>query len=81
MSIVINMKVTKLSSKGQIVLPAELRKEFHLSKGDKLIVKKQNGEIILKPITSLKKLKGVDEIEEASKELEKTREEWDKEFE
>ncbi|MFW6048425.1 MAG: AbrB/MazE/SpoVT family DNA-binding domain-containing protein [Candidatus Natronoplasma sp.] len=75
------MKVAKLSSKGQIVLPSELRKEFHLSKGDKLVVEKQDGEIVLKPITSLKKLKGVDEIEEASKDLEKTREKWDEEFE
>jgi len=75
------MKVKKLSSKGQIVLPAELREEFHLSKGDKLLVEKRDDEIVLKPISSLNKLKGVDDIKDASEELKKIRGEWDEEFE
>ncbi len=75
------MKIKKLSSKGQLVLPAELREEFHLSKGDKLLVEKRDDEIILKPISSLSKLKGIDEIEDATKELKKVRGEFDKEFE
>ncbi len=75
------MKVKKLSSKGQIVLPAELRDEFHLSKGDKLLVEKREDEIVLKPISSLSKLKGIDDIEDASEELKKIRGEWDQEFE
>ncbi len=75
------MKVAKLSSKGQIVLPAELRKEFHLSRGDKLIVEKKDDEIVLKPISSLKDLKGVDDIKGATEELDKTRKDWDEEFE
>ncbi len=75
------MKVKKLSSKGQIVIPAELREEFHLSKGDKLLVEKRDDEIVLKPISSLNKLKGVDDIKDASEELKKIRGEWDEEFE
>lgn len=75
------MKVVKLSSKGQIVLPAGLRTELHLSKGDKLLVEKKGHDILLKPISSLKKLKGVDDIEGVSEELKKTRDEWDEEFE
>lgn len=77
----VRMKVKKLSSKGQIVLPAELRKEFHLSKGDKILVESRDGEIILKPIKSLNKLKGIDEIDDASEILKKTRKRWDEEFE
>lgn len=75
------MKVATLSSKGQIVLPAWLREEFHLSKGDKVIVEKKGDTIILKPIHSLVRLRGIDDLDDTSKELEKTREEWDEEFE
>jgi len=38
--------ITKLSSKGQVVIPAEMRK--NLKVGDKLIVIENNGQIILK---------------------------------
>ncbi len=75
------MEVTKLSSKGQIVLPAKLRSELHLSKGDKLLIEKKNDEILLKPISSLKRLRGVDDLKRISEELKKTRKRWDEEFE
>jgi len=44
-------------------------------------VEKRDDEIVLKPISSLNKLKGVDDIKDASEELKKIRGEWDKEFE
>ena len=75
------MEVVKLSSKGQIVIPAKIRKELKLSKGDKLLLERNGDTIILRPVVKLSKLRGVDKIEGASEEIEKIREEWDKEFE
>ena len=75
------MEVVKLSSKGQIVIPAKIRKELKLSKGDKLLLERDGDAIILRPMVKLSKLRGVDKIEGASEEIEKIREEWNKEFE
>ncbi|MCD6368498.1 MAG: AbrB/MazE/SpoVT family DNA-binding domain-containing protein [Thermoproteales archaeon] len=74
------MSIVKLSSKGQIVIPAKIRKELDLSKGDKLLLERRGNEIILKPIVKLSRLRGVDKIEGASEEIENMRKEWDKEF-
>jgi len=78
---VVKVKVVKLSSKGQIVIPAKIRKELKLSKGDKLLLERNGDAIILRPMVKLSKLRGVDKIEGASEEIEKIRGEWDKEFE
>lgn len=75
------MEIVKLSSKGQIVIPAKIRKELKLSKGDKLLIERRGDAIILRPVVKLSKLRGVDKIEGASEEIEKMRKEWDKEFE
>jgi len=77
---VVKMSIVKLSSKGQIVIPAKIRKELDLSKGDKLLLERRGNEIILKPIVKLSRLRGVDKIEGASEEIENMRKEWDKEF-
>ena len=42
----VQIDITKISSKGQVVIPAELRKG--LKKGDKLIVIRSDDQIILK---------------------------------
>lgn len=75
------MNYVTLSSKGQIVLPSNIRKKFHLKKGDKLLVKQKKDVIMLKQITSLPQLKGIDQLKEASQDLQKLRKEWDEEFE
>ena len=38
--------ITKMSSKGQVVIPQELRKDFN--EGDKIVVIRNNDQIILK---------------------------------
>jgi len=48
-----DVAITKMSSKGQIVIPVELRKD--LKEGDKLIVFKSDDQIILKPVKDLDK--------------------------
>jgi len=49
----INIDVTRLSSKGQIVIPEDLRKDF--STGDKFVVIKSGHDLILKPVRELGK--------------------------
>ncbi|MAF99046.1 MAG: AbrB family transcriptional regulator [Nanoarchaeota archaeon] len=38
--------ITKMSSKGQVVIPTEMRKE--IQEGEKLIIIKNNGQLIMK---------------------------------
>ncbi|MCD6456589.1 MAG: AbrB/MazE/SpoVT family DNA-binding domain-containing protein [Methanophagales archaeon] len=75
------MEIVKLSAKGQIVIPAWIRKELGLSKGDKLLIERRQEKVILKPVVKLSKLRGVDKLEGASEKIEKIRKEWDEEFE
>jgi len=43
---------TVISSKGQVVIPAELRQEFGLERGTPATWTKDNGKLILTPITA-----------------------------
>ena len=49
----INIAITKLSSKGQIVIPLEMRGDF--SVGEKLVVIKNREQLILKKASDLDK--------------------------
>ncbi len=40
-----------ISEKGQIVIPAELRKRYGLKKGDRLVIEDGNGCIVLRPLS------------------------------
>jgi len=42
---------TRLSSKGQVVIPAELRKQLGLQKGTRATWKEERGRLILIPVT------------------------------
>ena len=46
----VNIDVTKLSSRGQIVIPQDMRKEF--SVGEKFVIIKKDHQFILKPVRS-----------------------------
>jgi AbrB family looped-hinge helix DNA binding protein len=49
------------STKGQIVIPAWLRKQFHIGDGTKAVVEATADGILLKPITavSIRRLRGI----------------------
>jgi AbrB family looped-hinge helix DNA binding protein len=47
-----DIEVTKMSSKGQIVIPQEMR--VGLSKGDKFVIIKSGKELIIKPVKHIK---------------------------
>lgn len=49
----IDVAITKLSSKGQIVIPSEMRNGFN--KGEKLVIIKNEGQLILKKVKDLGK--------------------------
>jgi len=44
------MEITSLSSKGQVVIPQEIREKLHLALGEKFIVFGERDTIILKKI-------------------------------
>lgn len=44
------MAIVKTTVKGQVVIPAPIRKKYHISKGTKVMVIDKEGEIILKPL-------------------------------
>lgn len=48
-----DMAITKMSSKGQIVIPTEMRKD--IKEGDKLVVLQVGDEIILKKVNRFSK--------------------------
>ncbi len=63
--------ITKISSKGQVVIPQEMRDD--LKEGDKLVVMKNNDQIILKKVDKFSET-----LEEDLKFAERTEEAWKK---
>jgi len=53
-------KTVNFGSKGQVVIPMALRKEFEIEEGTRAQVYAENGHIVLKPITAryIKSLRG-----------------------
>jgi len=47
-----NMNIVKVAVKGQIVIPAQLRRKCHITKGTRIMVIERDGEIVLKPLLS-----------------------------
>ena len=69
----VEIETTKMSSKGQVVIPSSFRK--NIKEGDTLIVFKNNDQIILKPASAMDKqlaedIKFAKRTEEAWKEIE-----------
>lgn len=69
-----DVAVTKMSSKGQIVIPNELRKGIH--EGDKLLIIRNNGQIIIKQTKDLDN--NLKEELESAKRIEKSWKEYEK---
>jgi AbrB family looped-hinge helix DNA binding protein len=74
-----------VTSKGQITIPANLRRELEIAKGSKLIVTREGRILKMVPVPQLSKLAGVDKEvfkgRKPSKEVEEIRKEWTLEFE
>ncbi len=63
----INVDITRLSSKGQVVIPRDMRKD--LSVGEKLIIIKKGRDLILKPATDIEE-NFIEDMDFAKKTLE-----------
>ncbi len=44
------MKIASVTSKGQIVIPAKIRKELNITKGTALSVEKRGNELVFRPV-------------------------------
>jgi AbrB family looped-hinge helix DNA binding protein len=75
------MDVVTLSSKGQIVIPAKVRKKFSLKEGDSLVLVPEKDAIRLQPLTNLSDLWGVDTLTGTRTILKEIRMEWDDDLE
>lgn len=56
------VELTRISEKGQIVIPSSLRKEMNIKRSDQFIIFGDNGTVILKKIEKASLKKTFDEI-------------------
>lgn len=68
------LNITTMSSKGQIVIPIEMRKEFH--EGEKFVVMKTGKQLILKTLAAFDK--NIEEDLEFARRTEKAWKSYDK---
>ncbi len=70
-------EIVLVTRKGQVTIPASKRKKFGIREGMRVLVKEGAGGIIIKPITPLEDLAGVDAgkvtLEEMRKKLDDMR--------
>ena len=61
MSTITKTDAVWFTTKGQVVIPAWLRKQFHIEDGTKAVVQSTPEGILLKPVTSvtIRRLKGI----------------------
>ena len=52
MSVTIRLDSVRFTTKGQVVIPAWLRKEFHIEDGTRAVVQATPEGILLKPVTA-----------------------------
>ncbi|MDD9952814.1 MAG: AbrB/MazE/SpoVT family DNA-binding domain-containing protein [Candidatus Woesearchaeota archaeon] len=64
-----NVDITRISSKGQVVIPQEMRAQF--TQGEKLLIIEENGQLILKSTKHLRK-----NLEEDIKFAHRTEQAW-----
>ena len=55
------LKTIKLSEKGQISIPKEIRKGMHLKKGDKLVLMANGEQLIMQKADAVLKKLGIEE--------------------
>lgn len=79
------VETVTVTTKGQITIPADLRRRLKITEGTKLIVIREGKALKMIPIPKLSQLAGIDKEvfkgRKPSDELEKMRKEWTQEFE
>lgn len=68
-----------VTRKGQVTIPVELRRKFHIEEGSKVQITEKNGEIVVRKCVSFYDLAGASAgtatVEELKRELDEMREE------
>ena len=67
-----DIEITKMTSKGQVVIPQDIRKDKGIKEGEKFLVYDIGNSIILKRIKNLEKAKTEDEFEKVFNSMWKT---------
>ena len=71
----------KITSKGQITIPAEIRKTLGISRGDRILFEQKGDDIIIKKAEEKSLVSLLESTsplsEKATKSMEKIRDEWD----
>jgi AbrB family looped-hinge helix DNA binding protein len=73
------MQSVIMSTKGQIIIPADIRKKYGLKKGEKLIIEDEDGYIKMIPRTDITKLCGTwKDLDHKTirKQIEEMRKDW-----
>lgn len=65
------MEIVKLTSKGQLVIPQEIREELKLHEGDRILLFRENGTMVLRPLKLVSK-----EVEEEMIEMKLAAQGW-----
>ena len=55
-----NKDIVSVTSDGQLTLPSKILKELRIGEGSKLVVRREKKYILLKPMSSLSELYGID---------------------
>ena len=66
------LDITKMTSKGQVVIPQEIREEIGIKEGERFSVYDTEDSIILKRIKNLEEIKDIEEFEKTFKSMWKT---------
>ncbi|MBI2632344.1 AbrB/MazE/SpoVT family DNA-binding domain-containing protein [Candidatus Pacearchaeota archaeon] len=67
-----NIEITKITSKGQVVIPQDIRQRNEIEEGEKFIVYDMDDSIILKRVKNLEKVRDTKELEKTFSSLWKT---------
>ena len=75
-------EIVKVSSKGQVVLPSDIRDELKITKGQRMVMTIHKGIILMKPIKKLSEMKGIlkDSKSDTENIIRELRKEWDLEL-
>lgn len=74
-----NEEIIRVSSKGQVVLPSDVRTKLRIGKGQKMVLTVHRGVILMKPIKKLSEMEGILKGSKLNTEkvIKELRKEWD----
>ncbi len=45
------MTIATVTAKGQVVIPSQIRRTYHIKKGTKLLVEQRGNELVMRPVS------------------------------